>query len=148
VLRHDGDPRNLLDCDRDRPHSASHRLRTADIDGSGKRVVVNAALAAPMRGPDYRGYAPLVCLPSGRVERQPITRKIAAGPRHLYHRLDGDGRDEILTAGFEGISSVQAGEDGQWTRTKSPGRPFGVAEIRIQRRYRRKVGQGAISGDH
>ncbi|MGB7722486.1 MAG: VCBS repeat-containing protein, partial [Bryobacteraceae bacterium] len=31
---------------------------------------------------------------------------------------DGDGRDEILTAGFEGIHLFKLGKDGQWTRTE------------------------------
>ncbi len=44
VLRHNGDPRepwSVTEIDR---LSASHRLRTADIDGSGHPVVINAPL--------------------------------------------------------------------------------------------------------
>jgi hypothetical protein len=38
----------------------SHRLRLADIDGTGKKVVINAPLTAASAGaPDYRGRTPL-----------------------------------------------------------------------------------------
>src|SRR5579864_4385960 len=54
VLRHQGDPRDpwsVTEIDR---LTTSHRLRTADIDGSGKRVVLNAPLTgASAAAPDY-----------------------------------------------------------------------------------------------
>ena len=120
VLRHDGDPRNLWTVTEIDRIPASHRLRTADIDGSGKRVVVNAALAAAdAEAPDYRGYAPLVFYRPGEWKRQPITPQNSG----LVHGIwiidwDGDGRDEILTAGFEGIHLFKLGKDGKWTRTE------------------------------
>ena len=52
------DPWTITEIDR---IPSSHRLRTADFDGSGKRVVINSALAAgDAEPPDYRGAAPLV----------------------------------------------------------------------------------------
>jgi len=74
---------------------ASHRLRTADIDGSGKRVVVNAALAAAdAEAPDYRGYAPLVFYRPGEWKRQPITPQNSGLVHGIYIiDWDGDGRE-------------------------------------------------------
>ena len=120
VLRHDGDPRNLWTVTEIDRIPASHRLRTADIDGSGKRVVVNAALAAAdAEAPDYRGYAPLVFYRPGEWKRQPITPQNSGLVHGIYIiDWDGDGRDEILTAGFEGIHLFKLGKDGQWTRTE------------------------------
>ena len=69
VLRHNGDPRDpwtVTEIDR---LTTSHRLRTADVDGSGKRIVINAALdrrqgrATRLSRPDAAGF-----LSSGRVE--------------------------------------------------------------------------------
>ena len=120
VLRHDGDPRNLWTVTEIDRIPASHRLRTANIDGSGKRVVINAALAAAdAEAPDYRGYAPLVFYRPGEWKRQPITPQNSGLVHGIYIiDWDGDGRDEILTAGFEGIHLFKLGKDGQWTRTE------------------------------
>lgn len=119
VLHHDGDPRRpwkVTEIDR---IPTSHRLRLADIDGSGKPVVINAALtggdAAP---PDFRGPTPMVFYRPGVWKREPIE----PGNNGLVHGLfimdwDGDGRDEILTAGFEGIHLFKFGRDRKWTRT-------------------------------
>ena len=47
----------------------SHRLRCADIDGSGKPVVVNAPLTgAKAERPDYRDRVPLVYYKPGGME--------------------------------------------------------------------------------
>jgi hypothetical protein len=120
VLRHNGDPRNLWTATEIDRIPASHRLRAADIDGSGKRVVVNSALAAAdAEAPDFRGEAPLVFYRPGEWKRQ----LIAPPNSGLVHGIyiidwDGDGRDEILTAGFEGIHLFKLAKDGKWTRTE------------------------------
>jgi hypothetical protein len=119
VLRRNGDPRNLWTATEIDRIPASHRLRTADIDGSGKRVVIDSALAAAdAEPPDYRGNAPLVFYRPGEWKRQLITPQ-NSGLVHGIYILDwdGDGRDEILTAGFEGIHLFKLAKDGKWTRT-------------------------------
>jgi len=83
----------------------SHRLRCADFDGSGQRVVVNAPLAATTaRAPDYRGHVPLVFYRPGQWQRELIGED-AQGVVHGIHVVDwdADGRDEILVASFLGI---------------------------------------------
>jgi hypothetical protein len=92
----------------------------ADIDGSGKPVVLNSALAAPdAEAPDYRGEAPLVFYRPREWKRQTI----APANSGLVHGIyvidwDGDGRDEFLTAGFEGIHLFKLAKGGKWTRTE------------------------------
>jgi hypothetical protein len=55
----------------------------------------------------------------GEWKRQPISPQNSG----LVHGIwiidwDGDGRDEILTAGFEGIHLFKLAKDGKWIRTK------------------------------
>jgi FG-GAP-like repeat len=120
VLRHNGDPRNpwtVTEIDR---LTTSHRIRTADVDGSGRRIVINAPLTgAKAEAPEYRDQTPLVFYRPGEWKRQ----EIPPGNFGLVHGLyvmdwDGDGRDEILTGGFEGIHLFKLGKDGAWTRTE------------------------------
>lgn len=120
VLQHHGDPREpwtVTEVDR---LPTSHRLRTADIDGSGKRVVINAPLTgANAEAPDYRDHTPLVFYQPGVWKRRYISQENTGIVHGLYILdWDGDGRDEILTAGFEGIHLFKMGRDGKWTRSE------------------------------
>jgi hypothetical protein len=125
VLRHHGDPREpwtVTEIDR---LTTSHRLRTADIDGSGNRVVVNAPLTgAKAEAPDYRDQTPLVFYRPGPLTDKPWKRElIGAENSGVVHGIyivdwDGDGRDEILTASFTGIHLFKYGSAGSWTRTE------------------------------
>jgi len=120
VLRHRGDPRNPWTATEIDRLPSAHRLRVADIDGSGHPVVLNAPLAASdAAAPDFRGATPLVFYRPGewkRVEIQPRNQGLV----HGIHAIDwdGDGRDEILTAGFEGLHLFKLAKDGSWTRTR------------------------------
>ena len=120
VLRHNGDPRqpwNVTEIDR---IPTSHRLRTADIDGSGQRVVVSAPLTgAKAEAPDYRGQTPLLFYRPGDWKRQSISTE-NSGVVHCIYIVDwdGDGRDEILTASFTGIHLFKLSKDGKWSRTE------------------------------
>ena len=120
VLEPEGDPRatwKIREIDR---LPTAHRLRTADIDGSGVRVVVNAPLTgADTGGPDYRGHTPLVYYRPGDWKR----RLIGDENEGVMHGItvidwDGDGRDEILTASFSGIHLYKLLRDGKWSRTE------------------------------
>jgi hypothetical protein len=120
VLRHNGDPRQpwtVTEIDR---LTTSHRLRSADIDGSGKRVVINAPLTgAKAEAPEYRDQTPLVFYRPGEWKRQTISTENSGVVHGIYVvDWDGDGRDEILTASFTGIHLFKLGTDGQWTRTE------------------------------
>src|SRR5260370_1505460 len=134
VLQHNGDPRQpwtVTEIDR---LPTSHRLRWADIDGSGKKVLVNAPLTGgKAEAPEYRDRVPLVFYRPGEWKRQGIVgqvgnlppignRPVDARPEGLVHGLTildwaGDGRDEILTAGFTGIQMYKLGKNCEWSKT-------------------------------
>ena len=117
VLTSQGDPRQpwkMTEIDR---LPTSHRLRWANIDGSGKKVLINAPLtgskAAP---PDFHGHVPLVFYRPGEWKRELIDDR-NEGVVHgiLVIDWDGDGRDEILSASFLGIHLYKL--DGvKWSR--------------------------------
>jgi len=120
VLTPTADPRapwNIREIDR---LPTSHRVRVADIDGSGKPVVIvaplNGAKAAP---PDYRDLTPLAYYVPGEWKRHEIKPENFG----LVHGIwitdwDGNKRDAILTAGFEGIELFRFTAKSEWTRTE------------------------------
>ncbi len=120
-----GEPWEMREIDR---LPTSHRIRFADFDGSGKKVAVNAPLAgANAASPDYRDKTPLVYYRPGVWKRELISDDFDG----VLHGIaivdwDGDGRDEILTASFQGIHVLKFGKDGKWARTRigagDPGR--------------------------
>jgi hypothetical protein len=120
VLHHNGDPRQpWTRTEIDRIPTA-HRLRTADIDGSGKRVMILAPLTGEKaEAPDYRGQTPLVYYVPGEWKRQLISAE-NSGIVHGIFVIDWDGvgRDDILTASFGGIHRFAVSKEGQWTRTE------------------------------
>jgi len=118
VLKHNGDPRELWTITEIDRLPTSHRLRWADIDGSGKKVVVNAPLTgAHAEPPEYRDRVPLVFYRPGDWKRHVID-DTAEG---LVHGIaivdwDRDGRDEILSAGFTGIQLYKWDAGSRWIR--------------------------------
>jgi FG-GAP-like repeat len=120
LLKHKGVPTlpwEMTELDR---LSTSHRLRWADIDGSGKKVLVNAPLAgSTARPPDYRGAAPLVMYRPGTWKREIISTGLE-GVLHgiLIADWDNDGRDDILTASFLGVDLFILGKNKLWRQTK------------------------------
>jgi hypothetical protein len=120
VLRHNGDPRQpwtIREIDR---LPTSHRLRWADIDGGGKKVLVNQPLtAATVDHPEDHAHTPLVFYRPGEWKRQPISEQDEGVVHGIYIvDWDGDGRDEILTAGFTGLHLYKLGKDRHWSRTE------------------------------
>jgi len=120
VLHHQGDPRepwSITEIDR---LTTSHRLRFADIDGSGKKVLINAPLTgAKAEAPEYRDAAPLVFYRPGEWKRQMIG-DLNQGVQHGIYIFDwdGDGREEILTASFSGLHYYKLTKAGKWERTE------------------------------
>src|SRR5579884_391538 len=119
LLQHQGDPRQpwkLTEIDR---LPTSHRLRWADIDGDGKKVVINAPLTdAQAHAPDYRGHVPLVYYRPGEWKRTPIS-DAEEGVLHGIHIVDWDrdGHDEFLAAGFLGLHLYKFAKP-NWSRTE------------------------------
>jgi hypothetical protein len=120
VLRHNGDPRqpwSIREIDR---LPTSHRLRWADIDGSGKKVLVNQPLTgASVEHPEDHAQTPLVFYRPGEWKRETISEQDEGVVHGIYIvDWDGDGRDQILSAGFTGIHLYKLGKDGRWSRTE------------------------------
>ncbi|HMF75045.1 MAG TPA: VCBS repeat-containing protein [Bryobacteraceae bacterium] len=98
----------------------SHRLRWADIDGTGNKVLINAPLAAAnAQRPNYAGHVPL----SYYHPRDWKRRSISDSEEGILHGIfvtdwDHNGRDAILIGSFLGVHLYRFGRDGNWTRTE------------------------------
>ncbi len=139
ILQHKGDPTQLWEAKEIDRLSTSHRLRFADIDGSGKKVLVNAPLAnANAQLPEYKGNVPLVIYRPGSWQREIISTALA-GVLHGVSivDVDRDGREDILTASFVGVDVFRFGKDAKWLRTKltkgdpAPWPKSGASEIAV-----------------
>jgi hypothetical protein len=126
LLVPNGDPSqpwNVKEIDR---LTTSHRLRWADIEGTGKKVLVNAPLiGSTAETPDYRGQASLVFYRPGEWKRELIS-DANEGVQHGIFVIDwdGDGHDGILTGSFSGIDLYQFKRNRHWKRTEiTKGRP-------------------------
>lgn len=118
MLEHQGDPRGpwtVREIDR---LTTSHRLRWADIDGSGKKVLVNAPLTgANAVAPEYRDHVPLVFYRPGEWSRQLVGEENEGVMHGIYPVLwDRNRREAILTASFSGIHLYRFGANGRWSR--------------------------------
>ena len=137
----------------------SHRLRWADLDGDGRLELVDAPLLGyGAEAPNYDVGAPLTWyempevllrghVSAGEAEPGAWTSRLIDDSLTVIHGInvmdwDGDGRDEILTASFEGVHLFKAsgrGADLRWTKTRlgegdqvsRPGR--GASEIAVGR---------------
>jgi hypothetical protein len=120
LLEHQGDPRQPWKFSEIDRLPTSHRLRWADIDGSGKKVLVNAPLAdAHARAPDYHGHVPLVYYRPGEWKRTLIGESEEGIVHGIYVTdWDHDGRDEILIAGFTGVHLYKLERDSKWSRSE------------------------------
>ena len=118
ILAHQGDPTrpwSIKEIDR---VPTSHRLRFADIDGSGRKVLVNFPLIGEGAvAPDYRAHVPLLMYRSGAWKRELVTNA-DEGVVHGMSSTDwnGDRRDALLSASFLGVH-VHQSDKGRWTRT-------------------------------
>jgi hypothetical protein len=118
ILTHQGDPAgpwSIREIDR---VPTSHRLRFADIDGSGRKVLVNFPLiGAQAVAPDYRAHVPLLMYRPGAWKREVIT-DADEGVVHGIYSTDwrGDQHEALLSASFLGVHALQL-DRGEWTRT-------------------------------
>ncbi len=146
VLTHAGDPRQPWSWREIDRLPTSHRLKWADFDGRGSRVLVNAPLAgAAAIPPDYREKVPLVLYHPGEWKREVISEALSG----VLHGLevtdwDQDGRDELLTASFLGIHLIKRDRRGRWKLTElAKGSPepwprCGTSEVTAGRLGRRR----------
>lgn len=121
ILTANGDPRELWTLKEIDAIPTSHRVRFAAI--GGQPVLVNAPiLGAAARGgfndPD-RTPAPLRAYRPPDWKPETITEANVGVVHGLYAGdWDGDGSDDVLTAGYVGVFAHAPGRGGAWTRTE------------------------------
>src|SRR5579883_193182 len=127
LLHHDGDPRGLWKATRIDELTTSHHIGWADVDGDGKKELINAPLiGAKALAPKYEDNVSLFYYRPGEWKRLLIDDQLYG----ILHRvrpvkwIDGP-REQLLTAGFDGIvlhSATGTGDNLQWKHEKlSPG---------------------------
>jgi FG-GAP repeat len=120
IFTANGDPRNPWKRGEIDRLPTSHRLRWADIDGSGNKVLINAPLTGALaEAPDFRGHVPLVFYRPGVWKRESIGDD-EEGIQHgiFIDDWNHDGRDAILIGSFLGIHLYQNSAPGRWSRTE------------------------------
>lgn len=122
LLHHEGDPRSLWKATRIDALTTSHHIGWADVDGDGKKELINAPLiGSKALAPQYNDRVTLVYYRTDDWKRRLIDDQLTG----VLHRLrvvhwDNDKRDAILTAGFDGIVLHRAfgkGENLRWENT-------------------------------
>ncbi|MBN2473109.1 MAG: VCBS repeat-containing protein [Pirellulales bacterium] len=126
-----------------------HRLRWGDFRGDGRKSLVHASIFGPgsdgVRAPTAAHLWAIDVSPGpdgGNASIQRIDEELTVLHGLCVEDLDGDGRDEILTASFEGIFRFdrQGSVDRpRWTKTQiapgappaseRPGAPRGTSEV-------------------
>ncbi|MGO8816840.1 MAG: FG-GAP repeat domain-containing protein [Terriglobia bacterium] len=140
----------------------SHRLRWGNLDGTGRLSLVDAPLLGfGAVAPDYKVPALLTWFGMPEIYRRGhASAADAPPPEWPSHRIDesmtvvhglnvldwdGDGRDEILTASFEGVHlfhSAGHGAELTWTRTH-----LGVGDQQSSpKRGSSEIGVGKVAG--
>lgn len=133
LLHYKGDPREPWEMRLIDRLPASHRLRVAKMDPGGALAFINAPLAGmKSTAPDYRDPLLLVLYRPGTWKRELISRDIHGVLHGIFITdWDGDGRDDILTASFEGIhllrntgkgwtmSEINHGDEAPWPKCGS-----------------------------
>jgi len=119
VLSSQGDPTRpwaIKEIDR---LPTSHRLRFVDIEGNGKRALVNFPLiGAKALAPDYRDRVPLVMYRPGSWTREPISNDDEGVVHGILTTPWNSGRRELaLSASFLGVHAHRF-EKNRWTRTQ------------------------------
>jgi hypothetical protein len=102
-----------------------HRIRWADVDGDGDQELIVAPLhGRGTKGPDWQGPGArlLIFEPPAKPASQPWRSELADDSLHILHNflpanMDADPQDEIITASREGVSVIDRGADGKWSRT-------------------------------
>jgi hypothetical protein len=123
-----------------------HRLRFGDVKGSGQKQLVVAALQGRgTKGPNW-GQGQAVRILVHNIPAEPGDPawpvEVADSSLHTTHNLqlidmDGDGRDEIVVAAWEGVFMLKRDPSGHWTRTQigtgnQEATPFkGASEVKV-----------------
>jgi hypothetical protein len=127
-----------------------HRIRWGDVTGQGngkKQLIVAPLQGRGTKGPDWgdgQGVRVLVYSIPDDPARDPWPVEVAADALHTVHNLqaldfDGDGKDEVVLAAWEGVFLLDRDSGGHWTRTRlgagnQDAKPFkGSSEVKVGR---------------
>ncbi len=125
-----------------------HRIRWGDVLGNGKKQLVVAPLQGRnTKGPNWgegSGVRILVYSVPADPFKEPWPVEVADDSLHTTHNLqitdfNGDGKNEIIVAGWEGVFSLSRRDDGKWFKTKigtgnQETAPFkGSSEVKVGR---------------
>jgi hypothetical protein len=112
LARHQGDPREPWKVEQIDKFPTSHHIAWADLDGTGKKELINAPLiGAKSLAPTYdQDKASIFWYDQKSWKRHIITEDIPG----IIHRVrpvywDGSKREQFLVASFEGIALYRAG---------------------------------------
>ncbi len=122
-----------------------HRIRWANVDGADKpELIVTPLHGRGTEPPEWNGPGARVLV--YRVPNDPAKdawpTEVADDTLHILHNflpldLDGDRREELITASREGLHALKRDAKGAWTRTKiGEGAP---GEIKAGRLHGRRV---------
>ena len=121
ILRHAGNPTEPWTLTEIDAIPTAHRIRWADVDGSGEPALVVAPILnrdAENQADPARLPTPLVFYRPGEWARESITEENQGAVHGLLPwDRDGDGQDEVLTAGRLGIHAHRL-DDGRWLRAE------------------------------
>lgn len=122
-----------------------HRLRVIDVDGRGRKELVCSPLhGRGAKGPEWwqgSGAALYILRRPADPFKQPWQREVINNQLHIMHNVwpldwDGDGKEEILAAAYEGVFLFKKAADGKWVKQQiGAGDPekFGAGEIKVGR---------------
>jgi hypothetical protein len=125
-----------------------HRMRWADIFGTGKKQLIVAPLQGRgTKGPNWgegQGTRILAFSVPDRPAEDPWPVELIDDSLHTAHNLwvhdlDDDGKPDIVVAAWEGVFVFNRGSDGKWRKTKlgagnQDAKPFkGASEVKVGR---------------
>ena len=101
-----------------------HRMRVIDVEGKGRKELV----CSPLHGKgtttgDGPGASLFILRRPANPFKDKWTREVIANDIHINHNVwpidwDGDGKEEMLSAGYEGVFVLKRTGEGKWDRTK------------------------------
>ena len=122
LLAHRGDPLAPWSVKEIDGLPTSHRLRFVDLEGDGRKALVNFPLIGPRAtAPLYRDHVPLVVYRPGEWKREVIT-EAEEGVVHGIFPIawNGDARESVMSASFLGVYLMRF-DRGRWTRRRVTG---------------------------
>jgi len=149
LLRHQGDPTGRWQSEQIDKFPTSHHIAWADIDGDGRKELINAPLVGPgSLAPTYdQDKASLFFYRQHDWKRQVITEAIG-GVLHRVRpvRWDNDRREELLTASFDGITLYRSSGSGANIKWESRRLASGHSEDKAPRLGSSDVAVGRMDG--